>query len=193
MVQTMQAAAPPVPLPPIVSTAWELQGNADWRGSPIVPNRDQHLPFGERFWNYYLPHAGRGLTGGLTETAVNAAGAVGNLAMGDFGAAGDRLERLSPIRDVGTPSETVNRLFDRLNDLEGQRISASRRGQPFEQEQEYRQLARAAERIRKLAMAARGQHMSGGRLVTGQPPPESEVRELRQQQVAIARAMLTRQ
>jgi len=130
MKQSLETVAPPA-LPAPVALAWQLRGNEDFMGRPIIPKRDEHLPASYNLWHHQVPYGMRQLTGGRGE--VSASGLTG----------------LSP---TVTPTAQLGQYYDALHGLEERRTLAKREGTVFRQEAEYRRLHSSAVAARITAL-----------------------------------------
>jgi GNAT superfamily N-acetyltransferase len=101
--QSMAAVLPPPPIPPAAKVAWELQGNRNWMGSPIVPRRAEHATAMENFWNYQLPYAAEQLFAGV--------GSIGDVARRG-------LEGLMPFSQVRNANQSVNAFYEAYEQAE---------------------------------------------------------------------------
>ncbi len=141
MEQTWSDHAPPI-LPAGFATAWQLRGNRDWKGAPIVPRGAEDLPESEQL-GYQLRYAADQMTGGLLS--------------------GNRL-RPHPFEVTGTPSQSMQDFYSQFDALERQRTSFGRANRVdgrnnyagFPQEAEYDRLAHYRDLLRTFNQAANG-------------------------------------
>lgn len=164
--QSLGAVAPPTPLPPGITTAWQLQGNQDWLGRPIVPVRDENLSAWEKAKQYQLPYAIRQLTGGRGEASLRGLG-------------------LAPAPEIGTPHRSVDEAFARLGDLEASRTLAMRQGRAFDKEAEFHYLQQITGSIRQISQQIRGEVRVDNRVVAGKPPADDIIAILRRRQAEL--------
>lgn len=165
--QTHSAIAPPAPIPSPVSLAWELRGNQDWLGRPIVPGRDERLSGWDKAKQYQIPYATRALTGGRAEVSLRGAG----------------LTVAAQVR----PHRSVDELFSQFGHLETARAQAQRQGVPFQFEADYRRLSHATNAIRELSRTLRGEALVNGHVVKRSEPGQEEQDVIRLRQADVAR------
>jgi hypothetical protein len=181
MSESFGALTPPLPVPPLARAAWEVQGNRDWRGMPIVPRRDEAMGAWDKFTQYQGPYAFRQLTGGRGEAITAPLTGQGSVLRG-LGVA---------PREV-TAHRSVDEVFARYAKLDEQRSKARRAGVPFAGEAEYQRLNDFTSALRQISQALRGESRQGNRIVRGQVPTGERLAILRQRQLELARRALQR-
>ena len=154
---------------PAGTVAADLVRNQNFRGTPIIPRRDEDLP--GNLMRHAVPYAAEQLTGGR--------GSVRGLTAG-----------VLPLREVRNARRSVDEYYERLQQMEGERRLAQRSGQRYENEAEYRRLHAAEERMQSLQRRLRGDALRGRRVVAGEEPSEEQKEQLRTQMVALARRAL---
>jgi hypothetical protein len=186
LTDSLDLMTPPAPVPPLGSVAWQIHGNADWAGRPIVPMRDQKLPASHNIIHHQIPYAAGQLTGGR-----------GQLIEAITGPEDRRMQNvvqglgIMPFGHVINPAQSVTDVYARLRTLEEQRNLAMRGTAPFQAEAEYRVLHQAAHQIGQLSAAMKGEARGpDGRIVKTRTPTEQEIADLNRRRVAIARSVL---
>ncbi len=172
MKESVGAVAPPAPVPPVAKVAFELQGNKNWMGTPIVPRREEDLPAMDKATQYQIPYAAQQLTGGRGELSMRGSG-------------------LIPFSEV-RPHQSVAEYNDRLHALTAQRKASPevKRGMRFPQEAEYQRLHAIEDKMSQLSMLLRGERKVGAKVIQGQKPSEERAVEIRRIQTELARRAL---
>lgn len=168
---TWDDLAPPKPLTPLGTVASEIALNQNWRGTPIVPGRDEHLSQIDKLTQYQGPYAVEQLTGGRGQLSLRGAGLV-------------------PFTEVQNARRSVDEFYQTYQELETARRSAQNRGERFTEEQRYLQFERAKKQIEDLSRQIRGDRLVGGKVMKGEPPAEERVKELREKQLQVARNLV---
>lgn len=115
--ESFGAVMPPM-VPPPVALAWQMRGNENWSGKPIVPEREQNMPLAHRITRYHVPYALQQLTGGRGEFSMRGAGLV-------------------PISEVRNATRQIDDYYGRMKELDAMRLYARRNNSRFDEEAEY--------------------------------------------------------
>lgn len=169
--QSLDAMAPPTPLPPALNVTQEVLRNRDWTGRPIVPRRDEEAPTGYNLQRHIAPYAIQQLTGGRGELSARGLGVV-------------------PFTEVRNAHRSVDELFDRAEELNGEAIVARRQGRVFKNAAELRLVEHAKQQIVNLSHLIRGERKVGSMWLPGAEPPTEQKEKLREQQIEIARKFM---
>ncbi len=157
-----------MPAGPVGTVAVEMMMNRDWTGKPIVPRREEGKTSGfDQFTDHYGPYALKQLTGGRGELSLSGAG-------------------LNLVPRVQNLRESVDRMYDRIHELEVERVKATRAGRRFAAEAEWDRLQAAKAQVEKLAQQGRGERKVGTRVVTGYRPGADERQDIMLKQAEIA-------
>lgn len=168
------ARAGAAPLGPVGTVGVEMMMNKDWTGKPIVPRREEGKTSGwDQFTDHYGPYALKQLTGGRGELSVSGAG-------------------LNLVPRVANFREDVDRMYDRIHELEVARVKATRAGRRFPQEAEWDRLQAAKAQVEKLAAAGRGERKVGTRVLKGEKPEADAKLDIMLRQAEVARRALGR-
>ncbi len=132
-----------------------------------------------------MPYALDQLTGGLSEGAPKAG--VKLVSEGKAPTA----KGLIPFSEV-KGSRAVDEVFEKLKEMEGERIKIQRQGKRYEREKEYQKVNDAAEKIAELARASRGDKLVAGKVVKSREPDEAQKAVLRQKAQEAARKALAK-
>ena len=136
----MQNLMPPVVPEPLATVGLTLANRRWVGGPPIVPSRDEGLPLGERWTQYYGPNTVRRLSGGILS--------------------GQRLGQAVPPWRVfqvqHPPNVSVDDFYQNAHNLQAERLSAQRSGQPFDQEPAYQRMQRLSHFMGQMRAGIRG-------------------------------------
>lgn len=160
-----------IPTGAVGGTMADIARNQTWAGNPLVPKKDADMGDTYNLLHHQGPYAIQQLTGGRGELSLRGAG-------------------LIPFSQVNNANRSVEAVYDRLHELNGQRQQSQRSGERFAGEAEYQRLQRGVQQLGRIGQLIQGSRKVGSRTVTGEKPDEARVREYRQRQVEIARALL---
>lgn len=169
---TIDDLAPPLPITPLGHVAVDVATNKNWRGTPIVPGRDEHLSDTDKALQYQLPYAAEQLSGGRANLSFRGAGVV-------------------PFTEVKNARRSVDEFYETFQELETARLQAKNRGEKFTEEARLLRFEHAKKQIEDISRQIRGGRVVGGRVVVGEAPSEDRQKELRERQLQIARNLLS--
>lgn len=164
--------APPLPITPLGHVAVDVATNKNWRGTPIVPGRDEHMSATDKALQYQLPYAAEQLTGGRANLSFRGAGVV-------------------PFTEVKNARRSVDDFYETFQELETARLQAKNRGEKFTEEARLLRFEHAKKQIEDISRQIRGGSVVNGRVVSGAAPSEDRQKELRERQIQIARNLLS--
>lgn len=162
--------APPAPVTPIGRAAFDVTRNENWRGTPIVPRRDEDLPTTDKALKYQAPYVAEQMTGGRGPLSFRGAGVV-------------------PFTEVQNARRSIDGVYSELETLTGERLRAKNRGEKFADERRFKKLEKVTDEIEDIGRMIRGERLVNGRVVKGVEPTDERKRELRQKQLTIARGV----
>lgn len=171
---TLDDLSPPLPVTPAGKAAFDIARNENWRGSPIVPRRDEGLTGTDKAVKYQIPYAAEQMTGGR--------------GLGSFRGAG-----LVPFTEVQNARRSTDDVYAELASLTAARTSAKNRGEKFGDEARFKKLERVTDQIQEIGRQIRGEKLVGGKVVKGEEPTDERKRELREKQTTLARKALGRE
>lgn len=168
--QSIGAVSPPLPLTPPGAVSAQLLRNRDWAGNPIVPTREENMPWQHNLREHQAPYIASQLTGGRGEVSMRGLG-------------------LIPFSEVRNATRSTQEYYERLRTLQAERSLAQRNLQTFPGEREYQRLHGIEQRMSALARQLRGDRLVGGRSVPGTPPSAERRRQIQAEMNRLARSV----
>ena len=162
LARSLESNTPPVPITPFGQILWDLQGNENWQGSPIVPKSEADASRSRKLTEYQLPYAAK------------------QLGAGGFG--------VTPFTEVRNARRSVDEFYARLEELRAEAEDAKRRG--GRQPAELTKFENASRQMAELSRQARGEALRNGRKVKVAEPTADQVAAVRRRQIELARKLL---
>ncbi len=136
-----------------------------------MPRRDEDTPADYQFREHQGPYLLGQLTGGRGDTTFRGLG-------------------LAPFTEVRNARRSVDELFERFHELDGERRVVKRSGLKYQQEDEWKRLDAAREKVQELNAELRGMKRVGGKLVPATPPSAERRQQIHTLQLEAARKAL---